>query len=319
MVVSDHGQIDAGGHGGPEQIVLLEPFIVAGAGIRPGQYGDIQMVDVAPTAAVLLGTNLPASAQGRPLSEMLTLDDEQQQSLHLAFEAQQAGLLSAYTAAIGQPSQSISQDLMNLAGINAAYQTALVDAQSARLKTERMLRAAIALPVVLMMLYLLWRVPRAKLWWLLVSAMIYVLLFNLRYVVLDGRTYSLSSIDSANGMILYSGVTASLSFLLAWFVSSFGLGHLRTGNFTQSAQLAIQQALIISAVLAVPVVWSFVANGPMISWILPDFNSSFAGLLSLIQILFVNLSAILLGGVTALYEMVANRKPRLLASVRRPG
>ena len=32
VVLSDHGQIDAGGHGGQDPIVLLEPFVIAGKG-----------------------------------------------------------------------------------------------------------------------------------------------------------------------------------------------------------------------------------------------------------------------------------------------
>ena len=37
MVVSDHGQIDQGGHGRQDKIVLLEPFVLAGRGVIPGQ------------------------------------------------------------------------------------------------------------------------------------------------------------------------------------------------------------------------------------------------------------------------------------------
>ncbi|HEX9028622.1 MAG TPA: alkaline phosphatase family protein, partial [Anaerolineales bacterium] len=61
FVCSDHGQIDRGGHGGQDPITLIEPFVLAGAGIQPGQYPDVQMVDVAPTLAALLGTNIPAT------------------------------------------------------------------------------------------------------------------------------------------------------------------------------------------------------------------------------------------------------------------
>ena len=42
-------------------------------GCKPGSYGDVQQVDVAPTLAVLLGAAIPATAQGRVLSEMLAL------------------------------------------------------------------------------------------------------------------------------------------------------------------------------------------------------------------------------------------------------
>ncbi len=36
IVLSDHGQINRGGHGGPEPITLLEPFVMAGAGVQAG-------------------------------------------------------------------------------------------------------------------------------------------------------------------------------------------------------------------------------------------------------------------------------------------
>ncbi len=42
LVISDHGQIDRGGHGGPEPITLVEPFVLAGAGVVPGNYGQCE-------------------------------------------------------------------------------------------------------------------------------------------------------------------------------------------------------------------------------------------------------------------------------------
>ena len=66
LVISDHGQIDMGGHGGQDPIVLLEPFVLVGKGVIPGDYGDVEMVDVAPTVAAILGTNIPATNQGHP-------------------------------------------------------------------------------------------------------------------------------------------------------------------------------------------------------------------------------------------------------------
>ena len=77
FVASDHGQIDRGGHGGQDPITLVEPWVLAGAGVQPGRYGDVEQVDVAPTLAALLGVNIPASAQGRVRTEMLALAPEQ--------------------------------------------------------------------------------------------------------------------------------------------------------------------------------------------------------------------------------------------------
>ena len=319
MLFSDHGQIDAGGHGGQDPIVLLEPFILAGAGVRPGQYTDIQMTDVAPTAALLLGTNLPATAQGRPMAEMLAIDDEQLQTLRAAYEAQQAGLLNAYTAAIGQPNETISQDPLDLTAIKDAYQSALLASQSARMRTERTLRTALAIPFTLGMAFLLWKIPRARLWWLLVSGMVYILLFNLRYVFLDERTYSLSSVSDPTTLIIYTGITASLSLLAAWLVSGYGIRNQQPGTLLLAAELAIQQALVIVTVLLLPVLWSFVINGALISWILPDFASSFTALLCLVQILFVCLSASMLASVTTLYGLLTSRRARPMVSIRRTG
>jgi predicted AlkP superfamily pyrophosphatase or phosphodiesterase len=76
LVISDHGHIDAGGHGGQDPIVLKEPFVLVGAGVKPGNYGDVNMVDVAPTLAALLGVNIPASAMGEVRTSMLTLNDQ---------------------------------------------------------------------------------------------------------------------------------------------------------------------------------------------------------------------------------------------------
>ena len=71
LVVSDHGQIDRGGHGGQDPIVLLEPFVLVGKGVIPGKYGDIQMVDVAPTDCSDIGDEYPRYESRSPSIEML--------------------------------------------------------------------------------------------------------------------------------------------------------------------------------------------------------------------------------------------------------
>ena len=90
FVASDHGQIDRGGHGGQDPITLVEPWVLAGAGVKSGSYGDVQQVNVAPTLAALLGANIPASAQGRVRTEMLTLNPEQAAAIERAATAQRA-------------------------------------------------------------------------------------------------------------------------------------------------------------------------------------------------------------------------------------
>ena len=77
--------------------ISIEPLVLAGAGVKPGQYPDIQQVDIAPTAAALLGLNIPASAQGSVQTDMLVLSADQQTRINAALLAQKTQLASDYS------------------------------------------------------------------------------------------------------------------------------------------------------------------------------------------------------------------------------
>jgi hypothetical protein len=70
MILSDHGYISPGGHGGDEVEVTQQPLVVIGKGIIPGSYTDVRQIDIAPTVTALLGIAPPTSAYGRILFEM---------------------------------------------------------------------------------------------------------------------------------------------------------------------------------------------------------------------------------------------------------
>lgn len=57
VVTADHGHIDSGGHGGWESEVLKVPLVLAGHRVRPGQFGEVAQVDLAPTMAAILGVS----------------------------------------------------------------------------------------------------------------------------------------------------------------------------------------------------------------------------------------------------------------------
>ena len=62
------------GHGGPQRELRLVPFVMYGAGIRPGVYRDpVSMLDIAPTMARILGIEPPAQCEGRSRDEALVL------------------------------------------------------------------------------------------------------------------------------------------------------------------------------------------------------------------------------------------------------
>ena len=295
LVLSDHGQIDRGGHGGHDRVVLIQPFVLVGAGVRPGQYGDLDMVDAAPTLAVLLGLNLPASGQGRPRLEMLELAPVHVQTVQAALAQQQGRLLEVYQAAIGRPLQPAEpgQDAV------LASQAALQAARTARLTAERLPRAGLALLVMLLLVAWLWRRRGPTLAWLLGGAAVYLLLFNLRYRVIDARQYSFSSVTGADELLLYCAGTALLALLAAWLVILPGLRPFRAGP-RRSAELALQLALVCQFFLLFPVLWNFVQAGPLLTWTLPDIAGYFLALLSAIQVLVVGLAGPALAGLSAL-------------------
>lgn len=313
VVLSDHGQIDRGGHGGTEAVVLTEPFILAGAGVRPGNYGDVQMVDVAPTLAALLGANLPAASQGRVLTAMLSLPERELAALPGALESQQAALLAAYRQGIGEQSPPLTPGTSGVQDIVGLYQSALNDARQSRLDRERLLRLLPALAGALLPLLWLLRRPRQQLFWLLAAGLIYLAAFNLRYALVDGRTYSLSSVVSAGDIIVYSAITAGLALAAAWLVYAWRTKSLQQAPLHASI-FTLELALVVIYLLSLPVWFSFWLNGFAASWTLPHFPSLFMAFISLIQILMAAVMGMVLCASSAgLARWLAHR--RTLAAV----
>jgi hypothetical protein len=255
---------------------------------------------VAPTLAALLGASIPASSQGRVLTEMLTLTQDQLAAVRAALQEQQSRLLDLYQLAIGQEAS-----LEQVDDPVSAHQRALETARDARLNRERLPRALLALPVLLFPLALVWRKRGSGLAWLLGGAVLYVLLFNLRYALLDARTYSLSSVHSADELIMYCAITASLALLLSWLLASLASRWFRRRP-REASELTLALMLLIVYLLALPVLWSYVLNRTLVIWTLPDMASMFLAFISLIQILIVGALGLLLAGVAALLAKVAD-------------
>ncbi len=85
IVTADHGQTDAGGHGGIEPEVMTVPLIAAGAGIRAGAWPvDARLIDIAPTVSALLGIPAPGHGLGRTLVEILQLNTQANTARHVS-------------------------------------------------------------------------------------------------------------------------------------------------------------------------------------------------------------------------------------------
>jgi hypothetical protein len=298
IVLSDHGQIDRGGHGGQDPIVLVEPFVMVGAGIKPGQYPDIQQVDVAPTMAVLLGTNIPASSEGWPLVEMLSAQSGQ---VNAAMNAQQALLASTYEKAIGVPQQAIAP--------GETAQMRMFAARWAREIWERLPRVAIALVVTLVGAgVLIWKRSRDVAIFLL-AAILYIVVYNVIFSILAGNVYSMSTVPTAGATAFVAEIAkfTAIAVLLAWPAAMLLTGVFRRGAL-RAAQATYGFALVTLYLLAIPALLGFAVNGAVTTWRLPDPLLIFLHFTNLIQAMFVAALGIILSGVAALVGRQASRQ-----------
>lgn len=132
IVMSDHGHLARGGHGGVEPEVLRGVLVMAGRGVRPSTEIEGRIPDLAPTIALLLGIPAPRGSRGRPLVEALgwpagpRLEDPAEASLEAQAErdALVRGAIAsvlAILATIALAQNLVRRDLAVAAGYAAAF------------------------------------------------------------------------------------------------------------------------------------------------------------------------------------------------------
>lgn len=304
-VFSDHGHIDAGGHGGQEKIVRMEPFILTGAGVKPGAYGDVDQADIAPTLAVLLGTNIPAAAQGHALAEMLTLSDAQLAVLTQASIAQQQTLYEAYAKAMKVAPVQIQTDPSHYPV--TVYQSAMESIKNDRLNRERLPRFILAIIIALIPAFFLFKNRGKAVPWLLLGAAVYLVVFHVHYALIQRRTYSLSSVASSDDIINTTAIDAAIAFVIAWLVIMFVL-RLYSKKPLQAANTHIAFTWTLLYIVALPILWSFAYNGALVTWTLPDMGSAFMMFLSILQALILAALGLVFTGITPLVSLVFNKR-----------
>ena len=298
IVVSDHGQINRGGHGGQDPIVLLEPFVITRAGIKPGQYPDGNMVDVPTTTAALLGLNIPADSEGIVRTDMLNLSDAQQANIKSALLAQKFELLKNYQIAIHS---SASQGITDMV-------QAMDSAKANRQNSERIPRFVLAILLALIPLAVLIMKRSSFVAWILGGAVLYVALFNFGYAVIAGRTYSLSSVTSAGDIITFTTGTAASSLTLVWILLSYKMNWFKMSPH-ESAEKVLAFIFVTLYLISLPILWDFAYNGALVTWTIPDFASMFMGFLSILQALVISIFGLILVGVSALIAKFTNKNP----------
>ena len=200
-----------------------------------------------------------------------------QAAVEPVYASQQEAVAQAYREAIGMIPPAWTDETPGAEGIELA--------REARLARERLPRVMLAVLIALALGRLLWGI-KAERGARLLGGLLYLALFNLGYALVSGRTYSLSSQNGVNDLLMTGGGWALAALALAAAVFIWRGGVLRLGKDERSAAL-MRFSMSVIFLLLLPVLVSYALNGWLTSWTLPEFTSAFVSLLSTVQILVV--------------------------------
>ncbi len=302
LVVSDHGHINQGGHGGQDAITLLEPFVLVGKGVMPGKYGDIQMVDVAPTMAALLGTSLPATSQGHPQIGMLDLSLSQVDQIKSELSLQQAQLAQVYQNVIGRP-----VTVQPSADVVTATQAAILAAQNSIINSQMLPRGIIAIIVAFLLINLAAWHAKPNYGTMVVGVIGYLAVFNIKYLLIDHKSYSMSTLVDTMNFIGSTAQTVLMAMLFGWILVMIGT-KIYQFKPRKAADLTMKFNIVLLSILFLPIFANYAINGAVTTWALPNFLVSFLGLVFLVQALVVGVLGIVFTGLAALLGVFSRQR-----------
>jgi cation transport ATPase len=219
-----------------------------------------------------------------------------------AVKSQQTALLTAYASALGKNNSSLKAPDSSAV---SDYQTILTSLRNQKLFSDRVIRAIpVAILLALVITLLIQQRKNGSLTWI-IGGLIFVLLFNLRYAILDKKVYSLSSIISQMNLIVYIATTTAVALVLAWLVINI-YNKTFKGSASENGLKTLWLGLTVVFITGLPVLLSFLLNGPVVTWTLPDYLTSFLALIALIQILAVSALTPILAGITVLITKIGN-------------
>jgi hypothetical protein len=301
VVTADHGHIDTGGHGGPEDIVTRTPAVFAGPNVRPGT-GEGTQDQVAPTVALLADLPAPRNATGAPLdvASKAPLGAER-------FRAQQVAAFGAYAAAVAGPATKPNTKLLTAEGARAAFDAAtaarLAQERTARLPMALALAAACLLAIVAVGV-LSWRALVAA----LAGTAAYYVVYEGLYFVVHGYRWSLSSFNSEemlkgflNGRMtdaVIAGVVAAFVAAVAYLFTRAAPQRARGEFLPGWLALGAATVLVVQATIGLQVAWYLWFWGASVTWFIPDLAAGFKYDLDLIQLTGLGAAALLAPVVT---------------------
>lgn len=313
IVLSDHGHIAKGGHGGNEVEVIWQPLVMIGETVIPGNYSDISQTDVAPTIATLLGLPVPTVAQGRILFELLHLTQAERATAQMALARQRVALTEAYLSQIEGTESTLPEQLLadlnraesalghnNLGG---AFQLAALaqteaDAQMAaarhdRLSTEQFSRLIGAALIALLWFVTMWQRRGFHAGLIVIAALLTVILYHTLYQI-QGYSYSLSSVKSLAELPLEIARRTAVSMLAGGGLVLVVLMLVKEDNWLTLLGSGYGFGLLVTFFFALPLLWAFWQNGFVVTWHLPEVLPAFWQVTALFELLVAAILALLL-------------------------
>ncbi len=317
VITSDHGHVDAGGHGGWEPETTRVPAIFAGPSARIDQ-GVLDQQDIAPTIAAYLGVAIPRFSLGQVRADVLTVpgpmvDEGVRQNARFATE---------YARVVVGSSEVLTSTETYL-GIRAG----LLEVRAARFATDRagrlgtsLILGGVALLVVLVLAAFSWRALIAA----LCGVVVYYAAYNGLYFIVHGHQWSLAAFNTESFVQTFFYIRmaeAAVSGLVATAVAAFVYPLLRRsprgpherGFAAGWLSLGPATVLLAQATLAFQVAWFLWRWGADVVWALPDFKWAFKYDLDLTQVTALGAAAVLAPVVTYLVGRYHPKVRRALA------
>jgi len=180
-------------------------------------------------------------------------------------------------------------------------------ARGTRLNSDRLLRGVFGIIFIILAINLTAWGARPHYKWMIAGVVSYLVVFNIKYLLVDHKTYSLSSVTDPTSLIAGSVMNAGIALFVGWLLFLLGTRTYRSKP-RQAADTTMRFILVTLSILAIPIVVHFAINGAVLTWTLPDYLTSFLGLLFLIQTLMVAAMGLFLTGFTALVGMFGNQR-----------
>jgi hypothetical protein len=274
-------------------------FVAAGKAIKPGKYDRAMQVDIAPTAATLLGTSFPTDSQGDPMFDMLDIAVRAQAQRSVDWAQEIVTRYDSIAKVIGVGTIDHSKLAEAKAALAAGNDPSTVNAARAeviatrdratalrdsRLQQESQSRTPIALLFLLPFALYAWFMRKMS-WDFklpLIGAAVYFVVY---YVLFFGRGYyfSLSMFNEGSEIVSWFAAR-TIDAIIALLIVAIAVGVLSRGRSKYQAALnTVNAAFFVAAILWLQITLFFWLDGFTWSWFIPDLTWGFKFYLDVLQ------------------------------------